>query len=403
MPSAVTLTVQVVYLALALFSLDFVSAIPARYLPVLELFPFGLALSGLFLGLRFNRSQMIYGTLLLCAAYVYPYLIAPHLDPPRHHLALNLIALLLPLNVALLGLYRERGVVTPVGMARALLILLQIGLAAWLIGGRAPALAAWVTRPLLPALEIRPALFGQPALLAMLLCVVVTVTSYVLRPNPFRGALFGAMLLTLYAIALPPQPTGPVAALFTFALALPLLTLVRESYRMAFIDELTGLPGRRALNETLHQLGNRYTIAMLDVDHFKKFNDSYGHDAGDDVLRLLGSRLKGVGGGGKPFRYGGEEFSVVFPGGQAGEAQPHLEALRAEVADKRFTLRNRERRSQERSRRKGAGNTGRQVSVTISIGYAERNDKLKTPSAVIKAADKALYRAKRKGRNRVSK
>jgi len=82
---------------------------------------------------------------------------------------------------------------------------------------------------------------------------------------------------------------------------------------MAYLDELTGLLSRRALNEYMMMLGRSYTIAMLDVDYFKKFNDTFGHDMSDQVLKMVGSKMRKVGGGGKAYRYGGEEFTVFFP------------------------------------------------------------------------------------------
>ncbi|MER3423211.1 MAG: GGDEF domain-containing protein, partial [Nitrospiraceae bacterium] len=69
------------------------------------------------------------------------------------------------------------------------------------------------------------------------------------------------------------------------------LAVLQTSYAMAYHDDLTGLPGRRALNETLLKLSGRYTIAMVDVDHFKTFNDQYGHDVGDQVLRMVASHV----------------------------------------------------------------------------------------------------------------
>src|SRR5688572_474514 len=113
--------------------------------------------------------------------------------------------------------------------------------------------------------------------------------------------------------------------------AILIVSLLEESHRLAFRDPLTGLPGRRALEERLRSLGNRFAIAMVDVDHFKKFNDTHGHDIGDQVLKLVGARLAQVGGGGIAYRYGGEEFSVLFPGSSLEDAMPHLEAIRASI------------------------------------------------------------------------
>ena len=144
---------------------------------------------------------------------------------------------------------------------------------------------------------------------------------------------------------------------------------------------------------------------MADVDHFKKFNDTYGHDLGDQVLKMVAVQIGGVGGGGKAFRYGGEEFTVLFPGKEAGEALPYLERLREEIDSYRLARRGVERpkKAQGNKRQRGSWRDKDSVSVTISIGVAERNDRLVTPQAVLDAADRALYRAKEKGRNRVSR
>ena len=180
--------------------------------------------------------------------------------------------------------------------------------------------------------------------------------------------------------------------------------VLQETYRLAFRDELTRLPSRRALNERLKAVARRYAVAMVDVDHFKSFNDTYGHDVGDQVLRMVAARLARVGGGGEAFRYGGEEFTVLFSGKSADDALPHLEALRADIEDYRMAIRasDRPRRKRAGKRRRSPASTGRTVSVTVSIGVAERSDRNDYAEAVIKAADKALYRAKRAGRNQVA-
>jgi GGDEF domain-containing protein len=151
-------------------------------------------------------------------------------------------------------------------------------------------------------------------------------------------------------------------------------------------------------------MNGTFTIAMVDVDHFKKLNDRYGHDVGDQVLRMLASRLAKVSNGGRAFRYGGEEFAILFPGESVEKCLPELEELRRGVEDSRFTVRRRLQR--RRKPAKGSNGTGGekarpQLAVTVSIGAAESNGRRDAPELVVAAADRALYRAKDAGRNRV--
>ncbi|MBK5413763.1 GGDEF domain-containing protein [Pseudomonas sp. TH31] len=176
--------------------------------------------------------------------------------------------------------------------------------------------------------------------------------------------------------------------------------VAHEAYQMAFRDELTGLPGRRALNERMQRLGRNYVLAMSDVDHFKKFNDTHGHDVGDQVLRLVASKLSKISGGGRAYRYGGEEFALVFAGKTLEECMPHLEVIRESIATYNIQLRNPDSRPQDdhQGRQRRAGSGASSVSVTVSIGVAERLEQ-RTPEQVLKSADEALYSAKGAGRN----
>ena len=147
-------------------------------------------------------------------------------------------------------------------------------------------------------------------------------------------------------------------------------------------------------------LGGAYAIAMCDVDHFKKFNDSYGHDAGDQVLRKVAAKLSQVGGGGRAFRYGGEEFLIVFRGRSARQSEPFVESLRRAIAEEGFVLRDPDRPT--RKQRPSGDQTeasDRKVSISLSIGLAERSKRHSTPELVLDAADEALYHAKEAGRN----
>jgi diguanylate cyclase (GGDEF)-like protein len=181
------------------------------------------------------------------------------------------------------------------------------------------------------------------------------------------------------------------------------ISVIETSLGLAFQDELTGLPTRRAFNEALSKLGSRYTIAMIDIDFFKKFNDRHGHQVGDQVLRLVASKLEQSAGGGKAYRYGGEEFAMIFPGKDVNESIPHLEILRQIVEELKFIVRSKERRSGKAKKMRKHKESRNQERITISIGVADDGGRSSSAQDVIKAADQALYRAKRDGRNRISK
>ncbi len=176
-----------------------------------------------------------------------------------------------------------------------------------------------------------------------------------------------------------------------------IVSQVESSYLLAFRDDLTELPTRRALSHAMTRLGKRYTIAMVDVDHFKKFNDTFGHRIGDELLRMVGFKLAGVTGGGMAFRYGGEEFALLFPGKCVEEALPHVESLMVAIRSHHFTIR--ETRTRQAAPDAEAKARPRQkVRVTVSIGVATD----RTPAQVLQEADEALYRAKEAGRNQIA-
>lgn len=180
------------------------------------------------------------------------------------------------------------------------------------------------------------------------------------------------------------------------------IILLQSHYHIAFIDPLTGIPGRRALESHLQTLGKHYVIAMLDVDYFKKFNDTWGHDVGDQVLRMVASKINRVAGGGKAFRFGGEEFTVVFNRAGAELCYPYLEEIRNNIDQHKMHLRRSGRHKQSKQGKKLRGKvaaTREVLSVSISIGIGAGTPGTK-PAEVIKTADENLYCAKRKGRNR---
>jgi diguanylate cyclase (GGDEF)-like protein len=224
------------------------------------------------------------------------------------------------------------------------------------------------------------------------LAAAVCLTRWTLSAQPMEFGLVLSLLCAAAGFLRVPhaQDMGWLAA----AGAVGVLGVLYASYRMAFVDALSGLPNRRALDETLMRLTGHFAVAMIDIDHFKQFNDTYGHAAGDVVLRTVAKLLRRHAGG-TAFRYGGEEFCVVFEGARVAKAADHCEAARAAVQAERIAV-------PAKGKRGLAGKVAlTQVAVTISIGTAAREAERRGPHEVLKAADQALYKAKAKGRNRV--
>jgi GGDEF domain-containing protein len=219
------------------------------------------------------------------------------------------------------------------------------------------------------------------------------------RPTALNAGALWALAACLAGLLQP--GAGARSAYFSGAAVILVAGLVEAFHFLVFRDELTGLPARRALNEALARSGGSYALAMVDVDHFKKVNDRHGHDVGDQVLKMLATRLAAVTGGGCAYRYGGEEFTVLFPSKSLEEALPHLERVRERIAAGPFRLRRYLRPLRKPGRPPRGKAPPRVLRVTVSIGAAEKGPRHASAAAVLQAADKALYKAKRGGRNQV--
>jgi diguanylate cyclase (GGDEF)-like protein len=164
-------------------------------------------------------------------------------------------------------------------------------------------------------------------------------------------------------------------------------------YWQATTDRMTKLFSHHFFQKTLeeeiaraHRYGTTFSLIMFDIDHFKKFNDTYGHLQGDVIIKEIANIMRrSVRSIDLTARYGGEEFVVILPEVDAGGAIVVAERLRSSVADYRF---------------RGEGG---QLRVTVSIGVAEfKPERMRSASEIIAEADKALYHSKEMGRNRVT-
>ncbi|MBI4817721.1 MAG: GGDEF domain-containing protein [Deltaproteobacteria bacterium] len=361
----------------------------------------GLLLLGV-LGLRINQSKVAIGS----AAFAVAFLLVDGRTlfglPEGHARERELaIAVSLPLIIGILGQLPEQRVLSVQTAVRGFVCVL------------------------LPAFATRLAIHGVsgdttltpffdwlhlPELAALPLLGLVLVTAIQSDPHvrAFQAGQATSLLVMLFGFerSLAGGSVDTIAVAFTVGVAIQIAAMLGVWWRKVYIDELTEVPNRRALNEYLRTLGERFAIAMVDIDFFKKFNDTYGHAEGDNVLRYVARHLADNASG-RVFRYGGEEFCLVYRGRRAEEVFETVDTMRDGLAKRTFVVRapaksklpQKRRTSTKKDRGRPAGNKT-QLSVTISVGLASKKGQ-KNVDAVMEAADMLLYRAKDQGRNQV--
>jgi diguanylate cyclase (GGDEF)-like protein len=365
-------------------------AVRTALAPSASTFCFGALAAAAFLAWYYDQSR------LLCSVAALVLAVVALERPPADSRILPLtVMILLPLDFGLFGALKERGLMTPDGLAKVGIIVAQMLSIPWLAGhDQVGALLGWADRP-----DATGGLPWSAQLSFGIGALALLVLAFRRRTKIEHGLLWG---LVAMFVGLNQRDES---ALFVYAGTAGLLlvfALLGHEHDIAYRDELTGLPGRRAFTYFMAQLGGTYAIAVCDVDHFKKFNDTYGHDAGDQVLRMVAAKLQRVGGGGRAFRYGGEEFLIVFRGRSAREAEPFAESLRRMIADAGFVPRGPDRPAVKTEHLPlPVRPIAPRVTITVSIGVAEQSARDSTPELVLDAADAAMYRAKEAGRNRV--
>ena len=363
-----------ILLILAIYSYQQYERIPQVILNGIIFLPVVLALMVFSLSIHFNRSTVFFYAILVSIANI-----TLGLGLSQTRLSDALLSAFLPLLLVILTVLPDRGIFSIRAIPAYLVLFSAISF-------------SMITAKISP--EWLSYLLMTDWLPAMSIAMLVL---YFLRPSPHMSAGLGVLIMLILQLHFGDSDSS-LNVFSSTALLMCLYAVLQESWRMAYLDELTELPARRALREKFQKISGTYSVAMLDVDHFKKFNDTYGHDTGDAVLRMIATKMNRVSGGGACYRYGGEEFSVIFYGKDSEAATPHLEQLRETIANTPFIINRASRRkSDNRSRRKKK----KSVKVTASIGVADSTDGASSPWDVLKQADKALYRAKSKGRNRV--
>ena len=398
------LIVPAVLLTAAYLVVPRIGELPPAWHEILPYLPYTIIAVGMFLSLNFHRSRVFFVLVILtslswsCSGYL-----RNGLTDFSARMVYQALSFLLPLNILLFCFMRERGVLSVGGRLRLVFLALQAGLVTWAVRSHQAGLEQLLTRkfsssPLLDRLVV-----SQAALAVFCIAFLLMSLRVMIRQSPVDSGFLGTLVAVGYVCTRQGAPDVTLSFVSAAGIILA-LTVLQDTYNMAFRDDLTGLLSRRALNEQLAALGRKYVIAMVDVDHFKRFNDTHGHDVGDQVLKMVAGKIELVKGGGKPFRYGGEEFTIVFPRKTMADTFAHLDELRKAIAGYKIWLRSADRpvKAKEGEKKRSGGGGEIAVSVTVSIGLAE-SEEGHSPADILRAADKALYRAKHKGRNQVSK
>ena len=377
-------------------------------LPALSFLYYCALVGGMLLAWRFHSSRTFLALLVLFLAQQAASFAA---GQPFSQTTIQAVAVLIPINFILIALMHERGL-TAQSLAPVALLLFVQSLTVAIFWGSSR------ERPS-PLVHVRhlgdPVVIARYAILVIVAAAALLLVRFLFTRKPVENALFWSLCSIVLALRSAEMPRNSTLYWATAACILA-VSIVENSYLLAYHDELTTLPSRRAFNDALLRLKDPYSIAVVDIDHFKRFNDTYGHDTGDQVLRLVAGKLARVTGGGEAYRCGGEEFMILFPGKNTSDVVEHLEDLRGKIESAEFRVRGNDRRQaprgpdrrNERTRTKKGhiirqlveGKSVDTLSVTVSIGLATSTASSDAES-VVKAADKALYRAKENGRNRV--
>lgn len=392
--------------------------LPSGVIPFLVFVPYvGLSLVAI-LGWKINQTRIFWSTLLLLAVFFY--LHHSLLDPKqwaaseeRWKTNLQIIGAAYPLSLCIIYLLKESRLWSDTSLARFLLSLSPLVFFMCLHGFTRDLyqnVMFWEPfTPLASAAQVSS--FPKLAWVNIGFFLLIVFYLYDPKVKSFLAAL--ATTFALFAFSLwvclqgglfdPDHRTFfTLVASFSVATLILLHALLRMYWQKVYLDPLTAVSNRQALDERLHTLNGDFSLAMVDIDHFKKFNDTYGHAEGDHVLRMLAQHLQ-ENLGEDVYRYGGEEFCVVFDKKRNSQSFEMMEKARATLAKRKFVLRAERKPGYSHIPslfRKKEGR-GRRVSVTMSVGVASTDKNHRTAEEVIKRADHALYEAKEKGRNRV--
>jgi len=375
---AIPLFIYATFMLAALYN----EKLPSFLFSISSYFFYMLSIIIIWISWHFNRNKFIFIITPLILIYIGFKTFSPDMATKLFHYS----SIIYPIHLLIFLVLKERGLFSIWGILKVVFVLLEIALVLLLLYYPNEIVQNLFNLKIFNAsfYPLKDISIAVSLVIIFIMSALVLFNRYLIYNGTFLIILI-AYISGFYFLKTPYFIDMTFLAIDMIVLIL----LIRESYRLAFYDELTSMPGRRALVEDMAKLGRKYSLAMIDIDHFKKFNDTYGHDTGDEVLKMVASKLSNVSGGGKAYRYGGEEFTILFPSKDINECFGHVDILRQNIETSGFVVRNKKK--------------AKTIYINISAGLVQNSSKDKDPFGVMKRADNALYKAKDAGRNKVIK
>lgn len=371
---------------------------PAQKLGLVQL-PYYLLVLVASLGLLLSRTREAGAAMFLLIVY---FCIQQELQSPLEQVRPGsvyfLLCLFVPVGIAILAVLPERKSLEFWGIASLLLapVLLVIGMRVLdqtlAAGGTLNDI--WVPR------SGEPTILSDQAFYLFAVATLFCLSAFFVRRDTAQAGLLFSMVFTFATLNWLHLSMISTVMMLSAGIAL-FVGVMTSLLQMLYEDELTGLADRKALNKAMAGLREGDLLVMADIDKFKALNDTHGHDTGDEVLKLVAGLLGETRERAKAYRYGGEEFTLLFRGRDPDSALAALQEIRERIAAYPIHIRAREHRP--KSTKKGAAyrsdkSDRKAIKTSISMGAVilragER------PADALKRADKQLYKAKKAGRN----
>ncbi|UVT14468.1 MAG: GGDEF domain-containing protein [Nitrospira sp.] len=375
--------------------------LPASIQGPVHAFPLIVLGFGLFFGWYLSSSRLILSFLVLIVADRAVSVFPPTDVGPAStgRLTIAAVSLLVPLNLLALSLIKEETISSWRGVLPFAVIVLQpiliFGLARW----DQVSLAVALQEPLFPWWDTGWSSLTQPSLFAFGAALILISGRYLSSHNPRDSGTFWALLLVL--AALENIHSGWSSTRFLSAAGLLLfLAVIQDAHQRSHRDELTGVPGRQAYEETVASLGKKFALAVVGIDQLKHYGNQYGKSVSEQVLRLAAPKVAAACRSGKVFRLAGEELIVLFSKKTVMDTLAILEEIRKTVERMTVYVARRDRVFEGvLPARPRPGYEA--LVVSASVGVADAGDAGASLDLVTKAAYRALYEAKGLGGNLV--